>query len=138
MQKYNVIAIDLAKNVFQACKLGSQGKVIYNREISRSKLKELLIKEKVSLVAMESCSSAHYWARYAKAAGHQVKVINARTVKGFQTKQKTDKNDAIATAASYWKLTLGRKRFRGSVLNTLPKILHQINLIPQSEDASNC
>lgn len=45
---------------------------------------------------------AHYWARYAKAAGHQVKVINARAVKGFQTKQKTDKNDAlaIATAAS--------------------------------------
>lgn len=102
MQKYNVIAIDLAKNVFQACKLGPQGKVIYNREISRSKLKELLIKEKVSLVAMESCSGAHYWARYAKAAGHQVKVINARLVKGFQTKQKTDKNDAlaIATAAS--------------------------------------
>lgn len=102
MQKYNVIAIDLAKNVFQVCKLSPQGKVIYNREISRTKLKELLIKEKLSLVAMESCSSAHYWARYAKTAGHQVKVINARAVKGFQTKQKTDKNDAlaIATAAS--------------------------------------
>nr|WP_308400519.1 transposase [Vibrio diabolicus] len=88
MQKYNVIAIDLAKNVFQVCKLSPQGKVIYNREISRTKLKELLIKEKLSLVAMESCSSAHYWARYAKAAGHQIKVINARAVKGFQTKQK--------------------------------------------------
>ncbi|ENM5740567.1 transposase, partial [Vibrio mimicus] len=84
MQKYNVIAIDLAKNVFQVCKLSPQGKVIYNREISRTKLKELLIKEKLSLVAMESCSSVHYWARYAKAAGHQVKVINARAVKGFQ------------------------------------------------------
>lgn len=102
MQKYNVIAIDLAKNVFQVCKLSLHGKVLYNREMSRSKLKELLMKEKLSLVAMESCSSAHYWARYAKAIGHQVKVINARAVKGFQTKQKTDKNDAlaIATAAS--------------------------------------
>ena len=100
MKKFNVIAIDLAKNVFQACKVSPQGRVLYNREMSRTKLKELLIKEKASLVAMESCSSAHYWARYAKEAGHPVKIINARAVKGFQTKQKTDKNDALAIATA--------------------------------------
>ncbi len=50
-------------------------------------------------MAMESCSSADYWARYGKTAGHQVKVINARAVKGFQTK-KTDKNDALAIATT--------------------------------------
>ncbi|CAK2883223.1 IS110 family transposase [Vibrio crassostreae] len=55
------------------------------------------------MIAMEACCSAHYWARYSKEAGHQVKVINTRAVKGFQTKQKTDRNDAlaIATAASF-------------------------------------
>ncbi|WP_413282711.1 IS110 family transposase [Vibrio sp. MA40-2] len=102
MNKYNIIAIDLAKNVFQVCKVSPQGKVLYNREVSRAKLKQLLIKEKLSLVSMEACSSAHYWARYAKEAGHQVKVINTRSVKGFQTRQKTDRNDtlAIATASS--------------------------------------
>lgn len=100
MRKYSVIAIDLAKNVFQVCKVSPQGKILYNREISRAKLKQLLTTEKVSLVAMESCSSAHYWARYAREAGHQVKVINARAVKGFQTKQKTDRNDALAIATA--------------------------------------
>lgn len=96
MNNLNVLAIDLAKNVFQLCKLSPQGKVVFNREFSRQKLKELLVKEKPSLVAMEACSSSHYWARFAEDAGHQVKVINARVVKGFQTKQKTDKNDALA------------------------------------------
>ncbi|MEZ9835550.1 IS110 family transposase, partial [Vibrio breoganii] len=74
----NLLAIDLAKNVFQVCKLCPNGKVIYNREVSRAKLKEILINEKQALVAMEACGSAHYWARFAISAGHIVKVINAR------------------------------------------------------------
>lgn len=96
-------AIDLAKNVFQVCKFSKKtNRVIFNRELSRNKLKELLVKERTSLIAMEACSTAHYWARYAMSLGHNVKVINARTVKGFLVNQKTDKNDAlaIATAAS--------------------------------------
>lgn len=100
MEKDNIIAIDLAKSVFQVCKVSPRGKIIYNREVSRKRLKELLVKETKSLVAMEACATAHYWARYAERAGHQIKVINARIVKGFQTKQKTDKNDAIAIATA--------------------------------------
>lgn len=96
MRDNNILAIDLAKNCFQLCKLSSQGKVIYNRELSRQKLKECLAKEKTALVTMEACGGAHYWARLAVSLGHQVKVLNARVVKGFQTKQKTDKNDALA------------------------------------------
>ena len=100
MEKDNIIAIDLAKSVFQVCKVSPRGKIIYNREVSRKRLKELLVKETKSLVAMEACATAHYWARYAERAGHQVKVIDARIVMGFQTKQKTDKNDAIAIATA--------------------------------------
>ena len=98
-----ILAIDLAKNVFQVCKLSRKtNKVIFNKELSCNKLKELLVKEQTSLVAMEACSPGHYCARYAKSFVHSVKVINAGTVKGFLVKQKTDKNDAlaIATAAS--------------------------------------
>ncbi|WP_366513589.1 hypothetical protein [Pseudoalteromonas sp.] len=67
----NVIAIDLAKNLFQVCKTDKNGNVIYNKAITRAKLKELLIKEKQSLVAMESCGGTHYWARFAKQAGQR-------------------------------------------------------------------
>lgn len=98
MNDVNILAIDLAKNVFQVCKQDPKGKVIFNRELNRTKLKELLLKQQPSLVAMEACGSAQYWARLALSLGHQVKVISARTVKPFQTKQKTDRNDALAIA----------------------------------------
>ena len=96
MNKYNVIAIDLAKSVFQVCKTNYIGKVIYNKEVNRKQLKSILIQENKSLVAMESCATTHYWARIAKSHGHKVKAMSARTVKGFLQGQKTDANDAIA------------------------------------------
>ncbi len=96
----NVIAIDLAKNLFQVCKTDKNGQVIFNKLITRAKLKELLIKEKQSLVAMESCGGTHYWARFAKRAGHHVKAINARQVKAFRQGQKTDANDALAISVA--------------------------------------
>lgn len=96
MKKLNVIAIDLAKNVFQVSKADYSGKVIFNKAMTRKLLKEFLIREKVSLVAMESCNGTHYWARYAKAHGHSVKAMSARRVKAFRQGQKTDANDALA------------------------------------------
>lgn len=96
----NVIAIDLAKNLFQVCKTDKAGNVIYNKMFTRVKLKELLIKEKTSLVAMESCGGTHYWARFAKQAGHHVKAINARQVKAFRQGHKTDANDALAISVA--------------------------------------
>ena len=38
MQHYNVIAIDLAKSVFQVCVVSYQGKVLFNKTMSRAKL----------------------------------------------------------------------------------------------------
>jgi len=100
MLNCNVIAIDLAKNLFQVCKTDKNGKVIFNKLFTRAKLKELLTKEKKSLVAMESCGGTHYWARMAKKVGHQVKSINARKVKAFRQGQKTDANDALAISVA--------------------------------------
>ncbi len=96
----NVIAIDLAKNVFQVCKTDHLGKIIFNREYSRQKLKELLIREKAALVSMESCDGTHYWVRFTKAQGHEVKAIAARHIKPFRQGQKTDANDAVAISVA--------------------------------------
>ncbi|MFK3864567.1 hypothetical protein [Pseudoalteromonas rhizosphaerae] len=72
MMNLNVIAIDLAKNNYQVCKIGQDRQVIYNKEVSRQKLLQLLASEKQSLVAMESFGGTHYWARKAKEAGNMV------------------------------------------------------------------
>ena len=98
MRQLNVLAIDLAKNTFQLCKTTPGGSVISNKKVSRSQLATLLVNEPEALVAMEACGGSHYWARYAKAQGHQVKVMPAQKVKAFLQGHKTDPNDAAAIA----------------------------------------
>ncbi len=44
MNKSNVIGIDLAKTVIQACKIDKHGELISNKAMSPKKLKELLVK----------------------------------------------------------------------------------------------
>ncbi len=60
MEQCNVIAIDLAKDIFQACIMTVNGNVIFNKPMNRAKLKAWLAKQKQSFVAMESCGGAHY------------------------------------------------------------------------------
>jgi transposase len=48
--------------------------------LSRRKFAEFLGKQKPSLVAFESCASAHYWARTAQRHGHEARIIPAKAV----------------------------------------------------------
>ncbi len=98
MLKFNVIGIDLAKNILQICHISKQGELISNKAVSRQKLKEILAKAKPAVVAIEGCGSIHYWGRYAEQFGHDVRVISPKKVKGFLQGHKTDANDALAIA----------------------------------------
>jgi transposase len=100
MNKYNVIAIDLAKMIFQVCIMNIEGKILLNKTMKRNNLSEWLACQELSLVAMESCGGSNYWARLAQSLGHQVIVIPPRQVKPFRTGQKTDANDAVAIAVA--------------------------------------
>jgi transposase len=51
-----------------------------------------------SLVGMESCASASYWARELQALGHAVKLIPPQYVKPYVRGNKNDYNDALAIA----------------------------------------
>ena len=95
MRYVNLIAIDIAKHVFQVL-LMIDGKVKSNRQLGRSELKRWLARQKPSLVVMESCGGAQYWARLARSLGHESKMIDAKRVRQFRQGQKTDRNDVIA------------------------------------------
>lgn len=98
MKECNVIAIDLAKLIFQVCIMTSEREITFNKAMKRAQLIQWLVKQQPSLVVMESCGGANYWARFAQSHGHQVMIIPPRQVKPFRTGQKTDANDAIAIA----------------------------------------
>lgn len=97
-----MLAIDLARGSFQVCAVGSDGTVLYNRALSRSRLTALLSDQPTCVMAMEACATSHYWGRVAQRNGHEVRLVPAIYVKPFVKRQKNDRADAeaIAEAAS--------------------------------------
>lgn len=79
----SMLAIDLAKGSFQVCAIGSDGAVLYNRVLSRTRLEALLSEQKSCIVAMEACATPHYWGRMAESHGHEVRLVPAVYVKPF-------------------------------------------------------
>ena len=62
MNNHTVIGVDLAKTVFQvAVQHGQQ--ITSNKKLTRSKLVEFMTQQPPSVVVMEACYTAHYWAR---------------------------------------------------------------------------
>jgi len=98
MDKITTIGLDLAKNVFHAVCCDERGKVIKKKMLRRSGLLTWFSNLPSSLVGMEACASAHYWARELKTLGHQVKLIPPQYVKPFVRGNKNDYNDALAIA----------------------------------------
>lgn len=96
MTEITTIGLDLAKNVFHAICCDDRGKVIKKKMLRRSKLVAWFANLPQSLVAMEACASAHYWARELQSLGHQVKLIPPQHVKPFVRGNKNDYNDALA------------------------------------------
>jgi len=98
MAKITTIGLDLAKNVFHAVCCDDHGKVIKKKMLRRSELLTWFANLPQSLVGIEACASAHYWARELKTQGHQVKLIPPQYVKAFVRGNKNDYNDALAIA----------------------------------------
>jgi transposase len=87
MRYSTTVGVDLAKNVIQISVVNGRGKELSNRSLSRKKFAEFLGKQKPSLVAFESCATAHYWARAAQRHGHEARIIPAKAL-GDRTSRK--------------------------------------------------
>ncbi len=98
MNNLNVVGVDLAKNIIQVSVVTPAGKELQNKALTRKKFSEFLARQKPSMVAFESCATAHYWSRIAHTHGHTAKIIPAKAVTPFRQGHKTDSNDALAVA----------------------------------------
>ena len=95
--------LDLAKNVFQAHGIDATGKVLVRRQLRQSEvLKFFQSLTTPCLVGMESCGTAHYWAREVSALGHTVKLMPLAYVKPG----KTDAADAEAICEAVTRPTM--------------------------------
>jgi transposase len=98
MNNHSLMAIDLAKNTFQACLLDEHFNITKNVKVSRTKLLQFVLTHQAKEVVMEACYSSNYWGRLFLQHGFEVKLIPAQHVKPFVRGNKNDKNDALAIA----------------------------------------
>jgi transposase len=94
--KDTMIAVDLAKNVFQAHGATMSGHRKYSKKLSRQQFLRFMAEQPAAVVVMEACSSAHYWARELRKLNHEVKLIAPQYVRPFVKRQKNDAADAEA------------------------------------------
>ena len=105
------IGVDLVKSVFSVCAMAGAGHVQRRQDLGREALALGLAQVPAgTVVAMEVCSGAHYWARRCLEYGLQPRIMAAQFVTPFRMSRtaKNDRNDAeaIATAARQGKHAL--------------------------------
>jgi transposase len=94
MSDCNFLGVDLAKSSFQIHQASRTGKVLSRKQLNRLKFTEFLATSNKATIFMEACAGANFWARKAKAFGHEVKLIAPQYVKPFVRRQKNDAADA--------------------------------------------
>jgi transposase len=91
------IGLDTAKNNLQAFTADGKGREISNKKLSRNAVTRYFAQLPASVVGIETCGTAHHWARTLTALGHTVKLVNPQRVKAFLgSRNKTDASDAKA------------------------------------------
>jgi transposase len=91
-----IVAVDLAKSVFQLAVANASWHVMEQHRLTRTQFERWFINRSVSLVIMEACGSAHHWARRFNAIGIEVKLLPASYIRAYVKRNKTDSADACA------------------------------------------
>ena len=90
------VAVDLAKNVFELAAADEHWRVVERVRLTRGQFERWFGNREVSLVVMEACATAHYWARTLRARGIEVRLLPAKYVRAYVKRNKTDAADALA------------------------------------------
>ena len=90
------VAVDLAKSVFQLAVADEHWRVVETQRLTRTQFERWFVNRTVSLVIMESCGSAHHWARWLQGLGIEVRLLPAQYVRAYVKRNKTDAADAAA------------------------------------------
>jgi len=92
------IGFDVAKGVFQVHGVANEPgeRVALVRRLRRRQVAAFFATLPRSLIGMEACGSAHYWARLAQQHGHAVRLMPPAYVKAYVKRNKTDAHDAAA------------------------------------------
>jgi transposase len=94
VEKHTVVAVDIAKSVFEVAVSYEPGRVALRRRLSRASFLAFFAQLPAATVIMEACGSAHFWARRLQQVGHEVVLLPPHQVRPYVTRNKTDRTDA--------------------------------------------
>lgn len=101
MENDTLVAVDLAKTVFEVVIADEARHTTARRRLTRTAFAQFLAVSPKAVVVMEACGSAHYWGRIAETHGHRVVLLPPHQVRPYVVGNKTDRNDASGILAAY-------------------------------------
>lgn len=96
-----LVAVDLAKSVFQIAVSDRPGHVRRRERPPRDKFLEFFAQLPSATVVMEACGSAHFWGRHIEELGHRVVLLPAQYVRPYVLRNKTDRTDTSGMLEAY-------------------------------------
>jgi transposase len=96
-----VIAVDVAKSVFEVAVSDRPGHVCKRDRLNRNQFLPFFLANPGATVVMEACGSAHYWGRELQKRGHQVVLLPPHYVRPYVLGNKTDRTDAKGILEAY-------------------------------------
>ena len=96
MEQVIRIGMDTSKNLFQLHGVDASERPVLRRKVRRNDLLAFFVQQAPTVVGMEACGAAHYWARELSKLGHKVKLIAPQHVKAYVKRNKNDGRDAEA------------------------------------------
>ena len=101
MSNDTLVAVDLAKSVFEIAVSDRPGRVSRRERLPRDRFLTFFAQLPPAAVVMEACGSAHYWARRIEELGHKVVLLPPQYVRPYILRNKTDRCDTSAMLEAY-------------------------------------
>jgi transposase len=101
VEKHSVVAVDIARAVFEVAVSEEPGRVSGHRRLPRSEFLKFFAQCPAAVVVLEACGSAHHWGRELQRLGHEVVLLPPHQVRPYVTRNKTDRADAKGILEAY-------------------------------------
>jgi len=88
------IGMDTSKHIFQLHGVDSAERPVLRRKLRRNQVLAFFAELPPTVVGMEACGAAHYWARELRKLGHEVRLMAPQHVKAYVKRNKNDGRDA--------------------------------------------
>src|ERR1700726_354554 len=86
--------MDTSKHFFQLHGVDSAERPVLRRKLRRNQVLAFFARLAPTVIGMEACGAAHYWARELRKLGHEVKLMAPQHVKAYVKRNKNDGRDA--------------------------------------------